>query len=722
MGKRTCAIIVATCCAWISPVAAYEAPLGGFIPFVGLGLTNEFDPGDQIDFDDPLFNGADVSYQWGGSPLGPGANAYFDVALLDSGAATHILTQAAASATGFNIQAEGFRGNKFQEIFGPTGNPVSLRINDPLGVYVAGLKPGTRTSASGAPLTMATGQLKGQTSVSMLEGDANWALPNIIGLPMAAQHGLAIRNSQPQIFQHQGRTMRTPHVDLIDLGSGADQNIVRWTSLRLNPGASFIAGPVYVNDFLNFENPHDNPASPTVVDSGGIYIDVDLKNETANESNVRFLFDTGADITVISPVLAASLGLDIVEDEPDFVVEVEGGGGVLAGVPGFYLDELKIDAVGGSIVVQNAPVVVLEAPNPADPANTIDAILGMHIFSGRDLVIDAAPAALGLGGSPKLFISDPVSQVRTWSTSAASASWGAGSSWASATGPQLIWSAQAVNFSGSNQTAVVSSNSEVYDLKVAGTPTAKMSVAIQTGATLTTFGETRIDAGGEIRLNGGKLDAPFVNIYGGELTGQGTVYVGTGILDGTVRNLGGRVAPDGVLTVTGDLSNQAGGTIAFDLFTGGNDMLDVSRSAYLHGTLDIDLTGGFTPTLNQVFTLLSYEDSIVLDFDVLELPPGYQWDLSVNSLAKTVELEMIGITNLPGDFNGDTFVDEADLAYWEAHYGPGGLSGADFLVWQQNYSPSGLSAATSVPEPTAAVLTALSMLALAMRRPHRSAA
>ena len=58
-----------------------------------------------------------------------------------------------------------------------------------------------------------------EAGFAMLEAPSQWELPNIIGLPMAAQHGIVIRNSEPQIFQHQGRTMRTPQVDLIDLGA-----------------------------------------------------------------------------------------------------------------------------------------------------------------------------------------------------------------------------------------------------------------------------------------------------------------------------------------------------------------------------------------------------------------------------------------------------------------------------------------------------------------------
>ena len=51
-------------------------------------------------------------------------------------------------------------------------------------------------------------------------------------------------------------------------------------------------------------------------------------------------------------------------DQPDFLLQVEGSGGVSDGVPGFYLDELNIDVIGGSFTVQNVPIAVLDVTNP----------------------------------------------------------------------------------------------------------------------------------------------------------------------------------------------------------------------------------------------------------------------------------------------------------------------------------------------------------------------
>src|SRR5690606_3662380 len=95
-----------------------DVPLGGFIPFVGIGMTKEFKTLDDLDSGSIPFI-ADPAYSLGAPLLGTGGNPFIDIALLDSGAATHIITQQAFA--GFNIQGNGMRGTNFQEIGGATG-------------------------------------------------------------------------------------------------------------------------------------------------------------------------------------------------------------------------------------------------------------------------------------------------------------------------------------------------------------------------------------------------------------------------------------------------------------------------------------------------------------------------------------------------------------------------------------------------------------------------
>jgi hypothetical protein len=694
-----------------------DVPLGGFIPFVGIGMTNEHKTIDDLDLGSIPFI-ADPAYSLGAPLLGTAGNPYMDIALLDSGAATHIITQQAFA--GFNIQGNGLRGTNFQEIGGATGT-ILMEINDAAGFYAAGF--GDITS-NGTTLTANTPeQLRGQTSIATLTAPSSWGLPNILGLPMVAQHAVAIRNSEPQIFQHAGRTVRTPQVEFIDLGTGSTEGITRRAPLKLNPGIGFIQGPQFVYN-LEFGDilgggeitVHDNPASPSVVqdssgNGGGLFIDVDMANGTRSFQDKEFLFDTGADMTVVSEITAARLGFDLLLDKPDFVLEVEGSGGVSAGVPGFYVDELNIDTVGGIFTLHNVPVAVLDVTNPNDPGNVIDGILGMHLFTGRDLVIDANPSRGQGGVGPSLYISNPVTQTHVWSSTIAQTTFETPSNWTASGTPNQLWVAELRNATVPQQVVSLIGNSTVNQLVVAGSATTSVVLELDGSETLTTFGETRIEQGGTISLNGAntKLDTQFVNIEGGVLRGNGTVFAGTGPVNGVVRNLGGRIEPGngvGKLSITGDFANLDDGTLAIQL--GGTtaitqyDVLATSRFAFLDGALEVSLAGGFVPSVGNMFTFLTTATNGVFgEFEELILPGGFQWE--VDYLASSVVLKVVGL-GTSGDFDGDGDVDGRDFLVWQRNPSIGNL--AD---WQANYGNGALNAATAVPEPSGLLLVICAM-------------
>ncbi len=684
--------------------ASADVPLGGFIPLVGISLTDEFkDAGDLSG----TFFIADKETLLVGTQISGTGNPYYDIALLDTGAATHILTPQAAGPSGFDINGNDFDGTNTQIIGGATGQLV-LDINDPLAIFAKGLAG----VSSGASLVMNPSGFRGQSSVATLSAPTEWKLPNILGLPMAAQHSISIKNSEPQIFTLGGRTVRTPQVEFNELGSGSN-GIVRRAPLKLRPGASFIAGPLYVQnlDFSGNLDFHENPLSPTIIESGGLFIDVDMADGTRSFQDREFLFDTGADLTVVSEITAARLGFDPILDTPDFILEVEGSGGVSDGVPGFYIDELNIDTVGGTFTLHNVPIAVLDVTNPNDPGNVIDGILGMHLFTGRDLVIDANPS-IGQGGvGPSLYISNPVTQTHVWTSTIAQTDFNTATNWTANGTPDVSWVAELRNTAIPAQFVSLTGNTTVNQLVVEGT--ASNSTALQLTGTqaITTFGETRIEQGGTISLIGTntKLDAQFVNIEGGVLRGSGTVFVGTGPVNGVVRNLGGRVEPGngvGKLSITGDFSNLDNGTLAIQL--GGTtaitqyDVLAMSRFAFLDGTLEVSLANGFMPAVGNMFTFLTTAaDGVFGEFENLLLPAGFQWD--VDYLASSVVLKVIGL-GTAGDFDGDGDVDGRDFLAWQRNPSVGNL--AD---WQANYNNGSLSELATVPEPSALVLVFCAM-------------
>src|SRR5215210_1005102 len=130
-----CALVVS------SLAQATGVPIGGFLPQVGIALTNEF----KDDFD----TNAAYSAAPGGTLLGQGGTAHYDIALMDSGAAISLLT----AQTHFDFkmngpypgQPDGYMGSYPVTLEGANGS-FDATIDDPLGLYAGGLQGVAGTS------------------------------------------------------------------------------------------------------------------------------------------------------------------------------------------------------------------------------------------------------------------------------------------------------------------------------------------------------------------------------------------------------------------------------------------------------------------------------------------------------------------------------------------------------------------------------------------------
>jgi len=109
-----------------------------------------------------------------------------------------------------------------------------------------------------------------------------------------------------------------------------------------------------------------------------------------------------------------------------------------------------------------------------------------------------------------------------------------------------------------------------------------------------------------------------------------------------------------------------------------------------------------------------YQVDELLDDPEVSQTYGLSWWSQVASTEPTLE----------GDFDGSGTVDGADLAQWQGDFGinddsdaddDGDTDGADFLFWQRNF---GMTSATptSVPEPSALMLSVLGIAALCRLR------
>ncbi|HEV3342661.1 MAG TPA: hypothetical protein VG125_19975, partial [Pirellulales bacterium] len=157
----------------------------------------------------------------------------------------------------------------------------------------------------------------------------------------------------------------------------------------------------------------------------------------------------------------------------------------------------------------------------------------------------------------------------------------------------------------------------------AGTFSNAGAVTIGTSSTLagpSGFSYVQSGASSSTTLAGGTLDpamqANSIQINAGTLTGYGTIV-------GNVTN-SGTVAP-GILpnnfninlTITGSYTQTASGTLAIELggyqLAGSYSQLVVQNAATLGGTLSVTTVNGFTPTVGQFFTAITYA-SVTGDF------------------------------------------------------------------------------------------------------------
>ena len=386
----------------VAPVTT--VPIGGYQPLVAVSMTNE-DTTDDLDF----FGYSTVSYlnnDFGGlggtsssaHALSSNGTPHYQVALYDTGAQVHLLTANAIS--NFDFAGNNLLGTT-QFAVGGVGGSELVTIHDPTGIYVTGFDNAT----GGASLSLNTNTLVGQYNVTVVGAeDPNSILPDVVGLPLASQFTTVIRTDQRKEIVVGADTFESPNIELLPFGDLSIPNYTLQAPLSLLPGAAFASPPAFFPGFENLEDFHDNPSIPSNT-PGALFLTGDISSDGTDLNNLDMFLDTGAQVTVVSELTAANLGFDVVLDEPEFTVEVQGAGGTLVDVPGFFVDSFSLDTVGGDFTLTNVPVLVLDVLDPRDGVNPVPAIVGTNLFGDRNIVISPEP------GNAFLSISDIVTVV-----------------------------------------------------------------------------------------------------------------------------------------------------------------------------------------------------------------------------------------------------------------------------------------------------------------------
>ncbi len=356
------------------PYSINRPPIVGFAPYVAISLTNKR-------LDDLEFNAEKQINYTGASLIANPAQNYM-IGIFDTGASAHVFGYASS-------QTMGLRGSylttNIMTIGGVSGF-VDTWVSKPIGVFFEGLRAIDPNSGN-LNTSMLVGQSNTAVVSGMLPGAGEPDLPTVIGCPVSVFYDVAINNDNQIVRYKNGRRYKSPSVeayDFYDYDCPQYDNVI---PLELRPlGAFSVTYTPGVDGVFSFDF---DPASPSVITGTGsqsLYfvhaVDLEHKGKLAFDKD-RFMFDTGAQSTLIGSRVAARLGLNPLH--PDFEIQAMGINGQIVDIPGFVIDSLTIPVLGNWLTFTNVPVAMLDVASPE--GGTLDGIIGMNLFTNYNMVI-----------------------------------------------------------------------------------------------------------------------------------------------------------------------------------------------------------------------------------------------------------------------------------------------------------------------------------------------
>ena len=711
-------------------------PIQASSPHVFMALTDELDPDEGVFTSEPRAPSRGNFF-----PLDQPTN--YEVAVYDTGSPATIMGR--SEFENYGIRAAGFAGTEPTPV-GGVGDTVNAINSDPLGVFVTGFDSLLTNPRTGEQ-TVDKSRLKGSITNSVLYADVGVDLPNLIGTSTSTFYTTVMNYGDPRILEFGDETFRSPNVTLHDLGSLPKPD--RRIGLKLEPGA--FGAPAFLINLGGVglgTDLRDNPSVPTV--AGSFFVSADITNQGITRSRDAIL-DTGAQASIVSEQLAAELGFDVINDDPDFVVRIAGVTGESDEVPGFYADEFFLPGTDGGLKLKDVPLIVFNLTDPRDGANTLPALIGMNVFAARDVTLNPEP------GNAYLGVSD-LAQIRhTWANTSATGDWSSFQNWEEPGVPAIDWYAELTNVTGTPQTVTINEDSTVSMLVSRGSvdsPGGTMTVSVEKDKTLQLFGNVIIQEGSTVHLNDAELDPLAVEVRGGTLSGIGTVR-GEVLSQG--KMIPGGVGGIGTLIFSGSVDQLSRGTLIVELGDNSDrdnlqfDSLDVGGSLGINGTLEIMTLGDYQPAEGDqdVFQIITVGDKALGEFESyffngMELESEFLVGSDRRALKDHLGdgqfvsinypdggVEVVSYTALAGDVDGDGHVGFDDFLEMALNFGlqadwvGGDFSGeglvefSDFLALSKNYGQNSepASRVSAVPEPSSMLLTILACgFGLATRR------
>jgi hypothetical protein len=365
-------------------------PLAGFSPLIAITTSNKH--GSDIDYEHALEN----SYT--GSPLNPPVEDNFIIGIFDSGAEVDLVAGDSAAILG--LTGGQLTGNIFP--LGGVGGTIDGIISKPVGIFAASL------GAIQSDGRLDPNDLVGHSNVAAVVApdiscSTGESVTGVIGTPFLSFYTTVIRNDYIHHVNVGGQDISGPDVQILDPFDPSIPEYPRKMSLNFS---GFAATASYYKLFsTDPEFPTLLSLSPDTLPTGGKFITTIYAIEgEPGPTNIiqpmRVMVDSGAQSSIITPSMAANLSLPL---HGDFTVDVCGIGGLEPNVPGYYVDYVKINALGGALEFSNAPFVMIDIPIQDAGGNYLDGVLGMNFFWNRNIILEP-----DIFGSGFLHISDMV--------------------------------------------------------------------------------------------------------------------------------------------------------------------------------------------------------------------------------------------------------------------------------------------------------------------------
>lgn len=370
-----------------------QPPLGGSPSLIAIAASDERIY-DFLDWEH------DLQYSYVGSPLNPPATENFVIGILDSGATVDLVAGSGAETLGVT----GDYHTGYTQLIGGIGGTVEADVTWPLGMFAGGL---ATIDPNGH---IDPNQLVGHTNVSILAAPeiscgGGETVTALMGTPFLSFFSAVIRNDSPRRVTVDSETFIGPDIQILQQSDPCIPVYPRSISIEFGGPIAAKTANYYPDAGL------ETPEIPTLLSfmaglwpfGGAFFEDIGVLEGEPGSTNpmqtIRVLVDTGAQSSIISEDVAADLNLPT---QPDFTVDVCGVGGIVEDVPGYYVDYVKINALGGALEFSNAPFVVMNLTSPEDFL-TLDGVLGTNFFWNRNIVFDPNLVSGGY-----VHVSDPV--------------------------------------------------------------------------------------------------------------------------------------------------------------------------------------------------------------------------------------------------------------------------------------------------------------------------